>query len=71
VVNLRAIEQITHYGDRLYRLRLRDRLGTEITASRTGAARLAAVLKTTLKEAASRDLTKLVTSFNQRKSFLT
>jgi DNA-binding LytR/AlgR family response regulator len=62
VVNLRAIERITHYGDRLYRLRLRDRLGTEITASRTGAARLAAVLKTTLKEAASRDLTKLVTS---------
>jgi DNA-binding LytR/AlgR family response regulator len=44
VVNLRAIEKINHYGDRLYRVRLRDRLGTEITASRTGAARLAAVL---------------------------
>jgi DNA-binding LytR/AlgR family response regulator len=43
-VNLRAIEKINHYGDRLYRVRLRDRLGTEITASRTGAARLAAVL---------------------------
>jgi two-component system, LytTR family, response regulator len=44
VVNLRAIERIDHYGDRLYRVRLRDRLGTEITASRTGAVRLAAVL---------------------------
>lgn len=48
VVNLRAIERVNHYGDRLYRVRLRDRLGTEITASRTGAARLAAVLKTQL-----------------------
>jgi two-component system LytT family response regulator/two-component system response regulator LytT len=46
VVNLQAIERVTHYGDRLYRVRLRDRVGTEITASRTGAARLAAVLKT-------------------------
>jgi DNA-binding LytR/AlgR family response regulator len=51
VVNLQAIERVIHYGDRLYRVRLRDRVGTEITASRTGAARLAAVLKTgTLKE---------------------
>ena len=47
-VNLHAIEHATHYGDRLYRVRLRDRVGTEITASRTGAARLAAVLKTQL-----------------------
>jgi DNA-binding LytR/AlgR family response regulator len=46
VVNLQAIEHVTHYGDRLYRVRLRDRVGTEITASRTGAVRLAAVLKT-------------------------
>jgi DNA-binding LytR/AlgR family response regulator len=45
VVNLQAIEHVIHYGDRLYRVRLRDRSGTEITASRTGAARLAAVLK--------------------------
>jgi len=45
-VNLQAIERVTHYGDRLYRVRLRDRVGTEITASRTGAARLAALLKT-------------------------
>jgi DNA-binding LytR/AlgR family response regulator len=46
VVNLQAIEHVIHYGDRLYRVRLRDRASTEITASRTGAARLAAVLKT-------------------------
>ena len=46
VVNLQAVERITHYGDRLYRVRLRDRASTEITASRTGAAKLAAVLKT-------------------------
>ena len=46
VVNLRAIEHVVHYGDRLYRVRLRDRATTEITVSRTGAARLAAVLKT-------------------------
>jgi DNA-binding LytR/AlgR family response regulator len=44
-VNLSAIERVTHYGDRLYRVRLRDRVGTEITASRAGATRLAAVLK--------------------------
>ncbi len=46
IVNLQAIERVTHYGDRLYRVGLRDRVATEITASRTGAARLAAVLKT-------------------------
>jgi DNA-binding LytR/AlgR family response regulator len=46
VVNLQAIERVTHYGDRLYRVQLRDRASTEITASRTGAARLATVLKT-------------------------
>jgi DNA-binding LytR/AlgR family response regulator len=45
VVNLQAIDHVIHYGDRLYRVQLRDRVGTEITASRTGAARLAAVLK--------------------------
>ena len=46
IVNLQAIEHVTHYGDRLYRVGLRDRVTTELTASRTGAARLAAVLKT-------------------------
>jgi hypothetical protein len=45
VVSLNAIEQVTHYGDRLYRLRVRDRTSTEIDASRTGAVRLAAMLK--------------------------
>ena len=46
VVNLHATEQVIHYGDRLYRVRLRDRMGTEIRASRRGAVRLATVLKT-------------------------
>jgi DNA-binding LytR/AlgR family response regulator len=45
VVNLRAIEQVTRCGDRLYRVRLHDRLGSEITTSRRGAARLTALLK--------------------------
>ncbi|MBV8815895.1 MAG: response regulator transcription factor [Verrucomicrobia bacterium] len=45
VVNMQSIEQVTHYGDRLYRVHVRDRAGTYITASRTGAARLSAVLK--------------------------
>jgi DNA-binding LytR/AlgR family response regulator len=45
-VNLQVIDHVIHYGDRLYRVQLRDRGSTEITASRTGAARLAAVLKT-------------------------
>jgi DNA-binding LytR/AlgR family response regulator len=46
VVNLQAIDRVTHYGDRLYRVHMRDRAGTEITASRTGAVKLASVLKT-------------------------
>jgi DNA-binding LytR/AlgR family response regulator len=45
VVNLQAIDRVTHYGDRLYRVRLRDRAGTELTASRSGATRLAALVK--------------------------
>jgi two-component system response regulator LytT len=45
VVNLRAVECVNRCGYRVYRLQLRDRQGTEITASRTGAARLAAALK--------------------------
>ena len=45
IVNELAIELVTHHGDRLYRIQLRDRLGTEITASRKGATRLAALLK--------------------------
>jgi len=46
VVNLRAVERVIHCGDRLYRLRLRDRASTEIMTSRGGATRLTAVLKT-------------------------
>jgi two-component system, LytTR family, response regulator LytT len=46
VVNLRAIERIIHRGDRLYQVRLHDRVGSEITPSRSGVARLGAVLKT-------------------------
>lgn len=45
IVNLRAIELVTHYGDRLYRVHLCDRFGTSVTASRLGAARLAEALK--------------------------
>ena len=44
-MNEQAIELITQHGDRLYHVQLRDRLGTEISASRKGAARLAALLK--------------------------
>ena len=45
IVNLRAIELVTHDGDRLYRVHLCDRFGTSVTASRLGAARLAEALK--------------------------
>jgi DNA-binding LytR/AlgR family response regulator len=45
LVNLRAVQEIRRHGDRLYRLRLHDRFGTEIIASRSGSMRLAAVLK--------------------------
>jgi hypothetical protein len=38
VVNLRAIEEINHYGDRLYRLRLRDRNPNHGLADRCGPA---------------------------------
>jgi DNA-binding LytR/AlgR family response regulator len=44
-VNLYAIEHVIHYGTRMYRVRIRDRVGSEIAASRAGAARLAAILK--------------------------
>jgi DNA-binding LytR/AlgR family response regulator len=44
-VNIYAIQHIIRYGSLLYRVRLRDRVDTEITASRSGATRLAAMLK--------------------------
>jgi DNA-binding LytR/AlgR family response regulator len=49
IINERAIELITHDGNRLCRVQLRDRPGTDITASRTGAVRLAALLKSVAK----------------------
>jgi two-component system, LytTR family, response regulator LytT len=45
IVNEQAIELITHLGDRLYRVQLRDRIGTVISASRKGASRLTALIK--------------------------
>jgi DNA-binding LytR/AlgR family response regulator len=45
IVNEQAVQLVTQHGDRLYRVQLCDRLGNEITASRKGAARLAALLK--------------------------
>jgi DNA-binding LytR/AlgR family response regulator len=45
IVNEQAVELITHHGDRLYRVQLRDRIGTVITASRKGATRLTALIK--------------------------
>lgn len=45
VVNLRAVERVERCGVRAYRVRLRDRLGTEVAVSRTGTAQLAAALK--------------------------
>lgn len=50
LVNLRAIEEVIHYGDRLYQVRLRDRLGTCLVASRSGAVRLAALIRPTVDE---------------------
>ena len=45
LVNLRAVQDIRRHGGRLYRLRVHDRAGTEIIASRSGSTRLAAALK--------------------------
>lgn len=45
LVNLYAVAEVVHYGDRLYQVRVRDRAGTVVEASRSGAARLAAHLK--------------------------
>ena len=45
IVNLRAVEHVNPSGDRNYRVRLHDRLRSEVKASRTGAARLTAAFK--------------------------
>ncbi len=48
IVNLQSVEEVIHYGDRLYRLRLRDRKSTSVEASRSGAVRLTSFLKPSL-----------------------
>jgi DNA-binding LytR/AlgR family response regulator len=48
IVNLQSVEEVIHYGDRLYRLRLRDRKNTSLEASRSGAVRLSSLLKPSL-----------------------
>ena len=45
IVSLQGIDKVIHYGDRLYKVRLRDRCGTWLTASRSGARVLASSLK--------------------------
>lgn len=45
IVNLQAVDEVVHYGDRLYQVLLRDREGTRVEASRSGAGALAALLK--------------------------
>ena len=45
VVNLQAVEEVVHYGDRLYQVRIRDRLGSCLEASRSGSAQLATLIK--------------------------
>jgi two-component system, LytTR family, response regulator LytT len=45
IVNIEAVAEIIHYGDRLYQLRLKDRPGTVITVSRSSARCLASLLK--------------------------
>jgi two-component system response regulator LytT len=45
IVNLQAVDEVIHYGDRLYQMRLRDRRQTCVEVSRSAAARLSALLK--------------------------
>jgi two-component system, LytTR family, response regulator LytT len=45
IVNMEAVAEILHYGDRLYQLRLRDRRGTRVEVSRSGARALASLLR--------------------------
>jgi LytTr DNA-binding domain len=45
VVHREAVAAIIHHGERLYHLRLKDRRGTIITVSRSGARCLASLLK--------------------------
>jgi DNA-binding LytR/AlgR family response regulator len=45
IVNLRAIQEVWRQSDRVYRLRMYDRTGTVINASRSGSTRLLAEFK--------------------------
>jgi DNA-binding LytR/AlgR family response regulator len=48
LINMRMVAEVLHYGDRLYQVRLCDRQKTLVEASRSGAAKLAALLKSPL-----------------------
>jgi len=45
IVNLQSIDEVEHFGDRLYRVRLRDRERTRLVSSRSGAVRLHSLLE--------------------------
>jgi DNA-binding LytR/AlgR family response regulator len=45
IVSLQGVDLVTHYGDRLYQVRLRDRSHSTVEASRSGAKRLAELLR--------------------------
>ena len=45
IVNLDSVAEIIHYGDRLYQLRLKDRRGSTVAVSRSGARILASLLR--------------------------
>ena len=45
IINLQAVEEVVHYGDRLYQVRLRDRRKTVVEVSRSSATRLSALIK--------------------------
>jgi two-component system response regulator LytT len=45
IVNLEAVAEITHYGDRLYQLRLKDRRGSVVKVSRSSVRSLASLLR--------------------------
>lgn len=49
IVNLNQVAEITHFGDRLYQLRLKDRQQTEVRASRSAASLLSHQLRPQLE----------------------
>jgi DNA-binding LytR/AlgR family response regulator len=50
IVNLDQVAEITHFGDRLYQLRLKDRQQTEVRASRSAASLLSHHLRPHLED---------------------